>query len=297
MQLSSGNHQLEAESGEVSGWNVDALNLSSDAGGAALQPGPTGQISLPNAAQVGAVTTTKANRSGRQVHVPADQAGRYLVFGQSFGPGWTARANGQPLGRPVLADGYALAWKLPANAPAKGFDVVLQWDPQRKVNMALWASLLGLLGLIVLAVLGRGRRRRGVEPAPEVPKLTSLLRYEGGRPRWFAAPLLGTALGLLSSLIFTPWAGVVIGAGVVIACLLAWTRLLAVLSFVGLLATSGVLVVVGQAKHQYLWNIQWADHFHLSSQLAWAAICVLIADAAVAQLYAAAPGEEEVAGG
>jgi len=285
LTLSSGKHDIETQAGPTYGWNIDSLNLSSAADGSALIPDAAGHINLPNAATVGHVKTQASNRSGRSLDVPAAEAGKWLVFGQSFGPGWSATANGHDLGDPSLADGYAMAWPLPSSSPGgKAFHVVLTWTPQRSINIAQLLSLISLIAIAFLMALGRGRRKRGAK-ADEAATLTSLWRYEGKHPGFLALTLISLLLGVTCWMIFTPWAGVAVAAGMLLAGRLRWSRWIASFGFVLVVLWAAALVLVGQFQGKFLWNIQWPNHFHLSSQLIWLAICLLLADATLSHLY------------
>ncbi|MCX6511570.1 MAG: discoidin domain-containing protein, partial [Actinobacteria bacterium] len=285
LSLSAGKHDIETQAGPTYGWNIDSVNLSSAADASALLPDAAGHINLPNAASVGEVKTSASNRSGRSIELPASEAGKWLVFGQSFGPGWSAQANGQDLGVPTLADGYAMAWPLPrASAGGRPFHVVLTWTPQRAINVAQLLSLISLVAMGLLIALGRGRRKRGAI-SDEAATLTSLWRYEGQSPRLFPLILTSLPLGATCWLIFTPWAGVAVATGMMLAGKLRWSRWLATFGFVSVVLWAAFLVVSGQFHGKFLWNIQWANHFHLSSQLIWLAICLLLADAVLSLLY------------
>ncbi len=89
-----------------------------------------------------------------ELTVGASDGDSWLVLAQSWNAGWTATVDGESLGAPVLIDGYANGWLLPA--PTHERTVVLDWTPQRIVTIALWFSLFA--GLLVLALLVRTRR-------------------------------------------------------------------------------------------------------------------------------------------
>src|ERR1019366_4804932 len=69
--------------------------------------------------------------------------------------------DGHDLGAPVLLDGGFTAWRLPPTAG--GSTLTITWTPQRVVDIALLASLAGLLA--VAACIAFGARRRGANQA------------------------------------------------------------------------------------------------------------------------------------
>ena len=82
------------------------------------------------------------------VDIPAGDAGRWLVLGQSHNLGWAATLDGVSLGPPTLVDGFANGWAVPAS----GGTVELVWTPQKLVDRALVFSAVAVLTILVLAV-------------------------------------------------------------------------------------------------------------------------------------------------
>jgi hypothetical protein len=137
----------------------------------------------------------------------------WLVLGQSWSTGWTATANGQPLGTPVPVNGYGNAWYVdPAVVGTGPIDLRLAWAPQRIVWIAIGLSVLGGALCLVLMVR-RPRRRREPEALPAeptrplVPDLVPPRQEAGGDPPGRRTALLAAgAVGLFAvlNLPFTP---------------------------------------------------------------------------------------------
>jgi hypothetical protein len=140
----------------------------------------------------------------------------WLVLGQSYDRGWTARCDGRSLGVPVPLQGYANAWPLDHGCTTLSF----AFAPNRElvdsdvVSGALCAGLLALLA--AFAVRARARRarraRRASEPAEALGALADL-PAPGPAARWpvrraLAAAVIGT--GVLG-FVFALRAGVVLG--------------------------------------------------------------------------------------
>ena len=87
------------------------------------------------------------------VEVPARDRDRWLVLGQSHNRGWQATVDGADLGPPVVIDGFANGWLLPAGGAAT---VELRWTPQRLVDWGLRLSVLAVAAALLIAWRGRG---------------------------------------------------------------------------------------------------------------------------------------------
>jgi len=81
---------------------------------------------------------------------------RWLVVGQSWSDGWTARLTRADsdidLGEPQLVQGYANGWRLPALDQTTQVELV--WTPQRNVTISLWISLAASILVLGLALFG-----------------------------------------------------------------------------------------------------------------------------------------------
>ncbi len=167
VSLPKGTSELTTTLGKTSGLDVDLLAMSSAAGG-----GP-GVDSLATPLGDGPTPpTTTSQRPGRlQYDVSVKDAAEpyWLILGQSLSPGWTATVGGHDLGTPTLINGYANGWRVDPSTVGANATITLKWTPQSTVWIALWASLLGAVLCIGLAIwpvpwlARRPTRRRSVE--------------------------------------------------------------------------------------------------------------------------------------
>ena len=208
----------------------------------------------------------------------------WLVLGQSLSPGWTASAAGiGDLGQPRLVDGYANGWLV--TAPNPSFDVTMTWTPQTRVWISLALSAVALLGCLLLALWPFRRRRANRldaepddQPLPDV--ISPLARGDGGaRPLTVAATAIGT--GLLTGLVITPLAGVIVGALTALAFVLQRGRALLRLGAVACLLISAAYVVELQWHYGLPLNGSWPATFSKVATISWLAVGLLAADVVV----------------
>lgn len=311
--LPAGSHNIQAAS-DATGFDVNALSLSSAAGGGPQAVTPSGQIPTVPTSPAPAVHVTHSDRTNVTAKVAPSKQPTWFVLGQSESSGWNATLNGKSLGRPMLIDGYANGWLLPAGALAKGGTVRLEWAPQNAVWAALGASGAGVVITGVLAWLGpppdsaRPRRRKGRKrlrrkdsdegaprrlaarlgpPAPQwrSPLTPSPLERAGaGQPaRWRGRTALAVAVacGLVSWLFSAPAVGGVVAAATLAALLVPKAR--PVLRLGGVVAAVAVMltVMVEQSTHRYYPEIQWVGYLTNADVIGWLAVCLLAADAVV----------------
>ena len=158
--LTAGMHRLVTHDGRVSNINVEQLSINS--------------AGVPRAAN-----PALANRGGEwqdrssvSARLNSTDSGKWVVLGQSFSGGWRATLNGIDLGSPSLIDGAAMGWRLPSKV-SNDSTVVFEWMPQRRVWLALWLSLIGLLVVIALSI-GRASRASWLPPDASAQPRTSL---------------------------------------------------------------------------------------------------------------------------
>ncbi len=257
--------------GYRSGLNVDALALSSPAGGLAAT-----------------AATRNATARVRHVHwsnpvtlharLGPQSAASWLVLNQSFSSGWKASVNGRDLGAPQLLDGAFTAWSLPALR--QGGALTITWTPQGTVDDALVLSLVGLV-VVVACIALRPRRRRAAYAAEldedHAPVLALPWRQlEGpslvlaGVATVVAIVIAGPAIALLAiPLVALAW---------------RWPRLRAVLALAPAAAIGlcGLYVAYLEYRHfaAYPHNIQWTSHFPDANTLGWIAVALLMVDVA-----------------
>lgn len=232
------------------------------------------QLSLvsPGAAPVadvapGPVDVLDHDDTHYELSVPASAADRWLVLGQSHNLGWEASIDGESLGEPVVIDGFANGWLVPAGPEVR---VQLDWTPQRLVARSLWAS-----GLAVIVVLGLAFRRPrpdvALEPTrpdgPAQPMLRPLpwLDRVQRRPAasWPVVVSAAGAIALFSWLNLPRLPGLSLAlAGVLVFALrvrTGWTRPATWAAFV--LGLTSVAIMVAQRRFRYPPDFGWPQQF------------------------------------
>ncbi|HVB93315.1 MAG TPA: hypothetical protein VND67_03270, partial [Acidimicrobiales bacterium] len=300
----------------TTGFDLDRLALDSAPGGAPAPPVSASAIAGPPPQPTTPVTIASHTATTIHLRVTKATAPFELILGQSINSGWTANVPGVGnLGRPVLIDGFANGWKMTSADLAKAggsgsFDVNLRWTPQTRVNVALIVSALTILLCLLMAYLpervrrriarrlrhpaGGPRRRRGedqagigptpIDPAAwtvPAPRLWAPFQAHRYRTSWPLSVGVALATGLVGGFISRPVTGLAVGVATLLALLVPRTRLLLGVAAVGLMIAAGTYTVVEQARFHIAVNGNWAMHFDLSSDLAWAAVVFLAADATV----------------
>lgn len=147
IELAAGTHRLRSAAGVT----LDALRLSSPGTVASVSPDPP-------RARVVERTSTRFD-----VALAATLTDSYLSIGQAFSPGWSARVGRTSLGPPIMINGYAVGWRVPAGPPRR---ITVLYQPQLVARSALLVSALtaAAVGFIALGALrlpwGRRPRRR-----------------------------------------------------------------------------------------------------------------------------------------
>lgn len=158
---------------------------------------------------------------------PAD-APYYLVIGEGYDDRWRASIGGRDLGRPIVVDGYSIAWLVDPSDGSGPIDV--RYGPQRSTNVALAASGVGILVMVWLGLTPWACRRwagfdrglvrvQGWMPAVRRPSMT-VRRSRGSSlspvPRVKQAAGLREASGWLlviaAAEVFGSWPGLIAGA-------------------------------------------------------------------------------------
>jgi hypothetical protein len=124
---------------------VDALHLASETTSAAT-PAATGGV-------LDSGTPSGDARRGARIAVDAPS---WLVFGESYDRLWRATCDGRDLGEPRPMQGYANAWPVTAGCRTVDFT----YNLQRAATAGYLISLVGCVLLLIVALVGFGRRRR-----------------------------------------------------------------------------------------------------------------------------------------
>jgi arabinofuranan 3-O-arabinosyltransferase len=316
--LSAGTHVLTTVPYEGDGLTLDALSLSSEAGGGPLPLTAAGQIPAPIAEAGPAVKVLRQGRTQLTVSAAGRGSPYWLVLGQSQSKGWHASVAGGPaLGTSTLIDGYANGWLIGSSLDSRTITVQMTWTPQRVVDAALLLSGATLLASLVLVALPRSflpsvwarvggfarrrlLRRQGDAPVasggadgavalavdsmtrPEdTPSLSSALSSDGRRPSWIGLIAWPLLTGLVAGAITARIAAPIVAVLVLIGLLARRARLLFVLPPIILLVAAGDYVLVTQQKYRYKPDIGWATKLGTANTLAWIALTVLLAGAVV----------------
>ncbi|MGI8492402.1 MAG: alpha-(1-_3)-arabinofuranosyltransferase domain-containing protein [Acidimicrobiales bacterium] len=256
-----------------------------------------------------------ATASGEAPAAPAGGVGGFwLVLGQSHSDGWHASLpGGKDLGRPTLIDGYANGWYIPPGVITHPTTVQLEWTPQRVVWAAIAVSAAALAVLIAVAAglpapCRRRRRRRtprgaragwsasrssnastaqtselnAVAGPPDLaPTLANPLRSGGRRPRPWAILALTAVCGLGAGVASGPLVAAIVAALVLVALALDRARALLSLGAVVALVSAATYVIIEQHRYHYWPTINWPSNVDAANGIAWLAVCLLAADAAV----------------
>lgn len=241
IELSSGTRRLRAAPGGSTGVDVDRVVLTS-----------AGADASSNAADPD-VTAVRVGPTGFDVTLGPSTGPTTLVLRESWNPGWTLTVDGTDAGPPILVDGYANAWILPASGTSRQIDA--RWTPQRSVRTATIISLLA--GLAVLAI-GLGRIRAvGIDPV--------------GRPRPGRRRAGSAAVALTGVL------AVVGGAPAVLGLVGAWWLRRRGSSLAGVLplalwAPVALWVIGWQVRYGFPPDPDWPSRFGVVAPLTWAAV-------------------------
>ena len=101
------------------------------------------------------VTVLASAATRFDLQIGPSRADSILVVGQPFDLRWHATLDGSDLGTPMLLDGYALGWRIPAG---DGGVVAVTYAPQRTLVTGLVVTCLTLMGALgLLASRRRGR--------------------------------------------------------------------------------------------------------------------------------------------
>jgi hypothetical protein len=119
-----------------------------------------------------------SSRDGVRLALPGPAR---VVLAESFNEGWRASCDGDDLGEPEVAAGFANGWDVPADCRTVDFS----FAPQRAVNIGYLLSGAACLLLLGFLLLRRRERRVTVSALPREPAENGLRR----RPLAVAAAL------------------------------------------------------------------------------------------------------------
>jgi arabinofuranan 3-O-arabinosyltransferase len=315
--LSGGTHVIQTSPRLPSGWSIDQLWLESAAGGGPAgggngpaEQGSANPLLTSTAPTTRAATTAAAgeqpprlqldsqNRTTWRVTVEGNGQPFWLVLGQSYSSGWTAKLpGGHTLGAAQLVDGYASGWFVPASRVQGPTVITITWTPQRVIWAALTVSAAALLVSTLVAVWperwafwrrrrGRARRRdqtrrrdlapRGSSPSPA--SWRAVMARGGERPKPVAIALSSLAWGIITAAVSRPAIGLVAAVAVAAGCWWSRGRFgIRVAAVAALVAVAGY-DVDQQWRHHYWPDINWPGNLSSANDLAWLALGLVGAD-------------------
>jgi len=212
----------------------------------------------------------RTGESSYRVVIEAAAHDRLLVLGQSRNDGWRAELDGSELEGPILVDGFANGWWVPAGAEGTA-EIV--WTPQRAVDVALAVSAVAVLFTIVLA--WRAKRswpqaEAHSEPPPRAdgPLLPALISLDGraydsarlSRPVAALAAALSTLFAVLN-LPSHHWAALLLGG---LGYITLRSRRLGRSAALGaglLYGITALLVMIAQRRFLYPPDFGWPEQF------------------------------------
>lgn len=281
--LDEGEHRIDTRADTFPGLDVDRLILRSGTDGAA----EVSTEPLVSAATDGpTVEIDASDRTSYDLTVPSADQPFWLVVGQSHNLGWTAEVNGDDLGEPVIVDGYANGWLVPAGTD---LSIRVEWTPQRVVRAALWASLGAVLATLVLALrrprLAVAADDRGpLDARPSMPRSFSwdrVRRYAGPTPGRLATVGVTIGAGLAAWFLIGPIPGVVLA--IVARISMRWRTFRPALTVAGpvLFALCVGFLAARQLLRPLPSGFDWPTYFEVVHQPAWTAVALIVLDAVV----------------
>ncbi len=287
--LDAGEHEIDAAEGAETGLDVDSLVLRSGAGGGAT---PIDASTITAEATAGeerapqpTVEVTSDDHDRTQVEVSGAVPGEpfWLVLGQSHNVGWTATADGEDLGEPVLVDGFANGWLV--TPTSSSFAVDIGFAPQRRVDIAIAVSVIAAVVCLALLI----RRPRVVVDAPSslAEPYSSVLayRYDGALPTRRIAVWTGVGVGLLGLVIAGPGVGLAIGLVAGIGARHEAFRRYLLLASPLALALCAAYVIYIQVRWSPTPSFDWPIEMKRPHPLGWLAVLLLVADVIVDRVW------------
>jgi hypothetical protein len=268
VDLAAGTHELRAAPGADTAVDLDRLVLTTPSWATAGQATPR----VAPAVAVGHVGTTSVTGTAA-----TDGSPFWVVLDQSMNEGWKLRVDGARVEGPRPVDSYAAGWLVTPDGPGT-LELRARWEPQRVVDLALLASVVGVLGCLALVVAGRRRSPTPTGPVAVEAALLAPRRARSPLDRGSVGVALGT--GVLAGLVVHPLAAAPAAA----LALLATSRpTIGRFLPAALLVTAAAQVIWFQHRDGHPIDREWPQWFggaHVAAMLA----VLLLAAGAVADV-------------
>jgi len=268
VDVDSGAVQVLTTPGELTGFELDQVVLTSDAGGAAAA------IDLADATPVGLTVTADGRTRIEAVAAPSTTES-WLLHGESWNAGWRATVDGVDMGPPQLINGFANGWRLAPSDHEQA--VIIEWVPQRAVNLGLLASAVLAPAVVILALLGRRRPVGSGElvAAPDLAleRLTSRGRLDLPPRRTVLLALLVCGIGVLLA---GPIPALIAFVVAVVASMMPRGRMVLTLAVPGLMAIVGLDIVQLQWRYALRPGFTWLGWFDRDDVLALVTAVLLV---------------------
>jgi hypothetical protein len=293
VDIAGGSHTLRTQPGREVGVNIDQLVLRSAAGGAASTSGATLVAEAAEAAPTRPRDPVPPPRievvDDGQDHYRLEVSGAtvdepfWLVLGQSFNEGWEATVDGARLPAPELVDGFANGWLVVPGEEA--FAVELRFTPQRRVDIALWISVVAAAACLLLVL--RRPRSAIVAPTamPEPYSPVLAFRYHGALPGRRDSYVAGVAIGVVAAALAGPLIGAVVGVSAGIGTRHEKFRRWLLLASPAALGLAALYVSYIQLRHAPEPSFDWPIEVEEPHPLGWLAVLLLAADVVVGRIW------------
>jgi arabinofuranan 3-O-arabinosyltransferase len=220
-------------------------------------------------------TVVEDGRFERRIEIDGCSEGCWLVFGEGHNPAWSATSNGTSLGAPQMVDGGFNGWWLEPDTSV----VTVRWTVQRRLTIALIASLLAALVAIALIV----RDRQTIDTRPD-------MRAPAAAPAWSWFPPLWTRdRSLVAAAAWIVFSGLLIGPpwalwGAVAAAVALGNRRqrLGELTALACLIVVGSIVVLSEVRNSPFPNGEWPTMFNSVHGIGMFAVVSILVGALVA---------------